>query len=104
MSTLRRKIKDFKYGVKKLKLKHLSNGYFTGGTYVVILGMGVESDAKKVICHGFKMDLMRTELWQKLREVNVARIGGTWHVQEDKHPLYILLDTEVRKWLPKEST
>ena len=104
MSTLRQKIKDFKYGVKKLKLKHLSNGYMAGGTYVVILGMGVGSDAKRVICHGFKMDLMRTDLWQKLREVNVAGIGGAWDVEKDKHPLYILLDTEVTKWLPKEST
>lgn len=97
-------MKDFIYRVKKLKLKHLSNGYITGGTYVVILGMGVGSDAKRVICHGFKMNLMRTDLWGKLREVNVAEIGGTWHVEEDKHPLYILLDTEVTQWLPKEST
>lgn len=97
-------MKDFKYRVKKLKLKHLSNGYFTGETYVVILGMGVGLDAKRVICQGFKMDLMRTNLWKKLREVNVTRIGGAWGIEEDKHPLYILLDTEVKKWLPKEST
>lgn len=97
-------MKVFKYGVKKLKLKHLSNGYFTGATYVVILGMGVGSDAKRVICKGFKMNLMRTDLWRKLREVNVARIGGAWYVEEDKHPLYILLDTEVTQWLQKEST
>lgn len=104
MSSLRQKIKDFKHGVKKLKLKHLSNGYFTGGTYVVILGIGAGPDAKRVICQGFKMDLKKTDLWKKLRKVNVARIGGAWHVEEDKHPLYILLDTEVTQWLPKEST
>lgn len=97
-------MKDFIYRVKKLKLKHLSNGYFTGGTYVVILGMGAGSDAKRVICKGFKMDLIHTDLWKKLRKVNVARIGGAWNVEEDKHPLYILLDTEVTQWLTKEST
>lgn len=104
MSSLRQKIKDFKHGVKKLKLKHLSNGYFTGGTYVVILGIGAGPDENRVICEGFKMYLKKTDLWQKLREVNVARIGGAWDVEKDKHPLYILLDTEVKKWLPKEST
>jgi hypothetical protein len=89
------RLKDFLYGVKKLKLKHLSNGYISGGTYVVLLGFNRGNDHEKLLIDGRKMDLMETKEWKYLRNKVVNRLGGKWRLLVIEQPLYIQLEVDV---------
>ena len=82
------KIKDFLYGVKSLKLKHLSNGYITGGTELMIVCRN------EVICKGQKMDFKDTEKWKQLRRAKICRLLNHW---EDYDGLVIMLDMTAKK-------